>query len=195
MRARFSAPFAYTVGAYGSAPGARSISGFDTCRKLQGFPAARARASSLDRTSYGGAATSAARALGGRRAANGRTSDKCGILRRARARDSTAANPRRIRGMLIKFDSNVGGITMFGDIAVALLKAMGNRGTVPGALLAKDIPPALARLKAAVAAAPGEEGDAGGEKPKVSLRQRAFPLIDLLERAAKAGADVLWDKA
>jgi Domain of unknown function (DUF1840) len=97
--------------------------------------------------------------------------------------------------MLIKFDSKVGGITMFGDIAVALLKAMGNSGTVPGALLAKDVPPALERLKAAVAAAPGEEGDAGGEEPKVSLRQRAFPLIDLLERAAKAGADVLWDKA
>jgi hypothetical protein len=29
----------------------------------------------------------------------------------------------------------------------------------------------------------------------VSVRQRAFPLIDLLERAAKANADVLWDKA
>jgi hypothetical protein len=97
--------------------------------------------------------------------------------------------------MLIKFDSKVGGITMFGDIAVALLKAMGNSGTVPGALLAKDVPPALERLKAAVAAAPGKEGDAGSEEPKVSLRQRAFPLIDLLERAAKAGADVLWDKA
>jgi hypothetical protein len=28
----------------------------------------------------------------------------------------------------------------------------------------------------------------------VSLRQRAFPLIDLLERSARAGADVMWDK-
>src|SRR5262245_26766671 len=96
--------------------------------------------------------------------------------------------------MLVKFDSKVGGITMFGDIAVALLKAMGNSGTVPGALLAKDIPPALDRLKAAVAAAPAKEGGRDEHEPKVSLRQRAYPLIDLLERAAKAGADVLWDK-
>jgi hypothetical protein len=96
--------------------------------------------------------------------------------------------------MLVKFDSKVGGLQMFGDIAVTLLKAMGNSGTVPGALLAKDIPPALERLKSAVAAAPGEEGKDRDGQPKVSLRQRAYPLIDLLERAAKAGADVLWDK-
>jgi hypothetical protein len=100
--------------------------------------------------------------------------------------------------MLVKFDSKVGGITMFGDIAVALLKAMGHSGTVPGALLAKDIPPALERLKAAVAAAPADEkgrDKQDREEPKVSLKQRAYPLIDLLERAAQAGADVLWDKA
>jgi len=99
--------------------------------------------------------------------------------------------------MLVKFDSEVGAITMFGDIAVALLKAMGNSGTVPGALLAKDIPPALERLKAAVAAAPAEgsgRGEQEQKEPKVSLRQRAYPLIELLERAAKADADVLWDK-
>jgi hypothetical protein len=71
---------------------------------------------------------------------------------------------------------------------------MGNSGAVPGALLAKDIPRALERLKSAVAAAPGEEGKDRDGQPKVSLRQRAYPLIDLLERAAKAGADVLWDK-
>ena len=97
--------------------------------------------------------------------------------------------------MLVKFDSRAGGITMFGDVAVTLLKAMGNSGTVPGALLAADIPAALARLKAAVGEAPAPKAAGGDrEEPKVSLRQRAFPLIDLLERAAKAGADVLWDK-
>ena len=38
--------------------------------------------------------------------------------------------------MLIRFDSDVGGFTMFGDVAVRLLKMMGHSGTVPGALLA-----------------------------------------------------------
>jgi Domain of unknown function (DUF1840) len=96
--------------------------------------------------------------------------------------------------MLVKFDSKVGGLTMFGDVAVTLLKAAGNSGTVPGALLAKDIPPALERLKAAVAAAPAKDGESE-EESNVPLARRAYPLIDLLDRAAKAGADVLWDKA
>jgi Domain of unknown function (DUF1840) len=100
--------------------------------------------------------------------------------------------------MLVRFDSRVGGFTMFGEPAVELLKMMGHSGTVPSALLAKDIPQALAQLEAALPAPPattGEASDAEGETPKVSLRQRAHPLIDLLARAARADCDVLWDKA
>jgi hypothetical protein len=96
--------------------------------------------------------------------------------------------------MLVKFDSKVGVITMFGDVAVSLLKAMGHSGTVPGALLAADIPAALERLKAAAGEAPPPEAAGEGEEPKVSLKLRAFPLIELLERSAKANADVLWDR-
>lgn len=90
---------------------------------------------------------------------------------------------------------------MFGDIAVMLLKMMGHSGTVPGAILAQDIPPALERLKAAVAAAPelhpeqgSSAGDPGDKEPVVSIRQRAYPLIDLLERAIQKRCDVLWDR-
>jgi len=102
--------------------------------------------------------------------------------------------------MLVKFDSDVGGFTMFGDVAVQLLKMMGHSGTVPSAIVAKDIPAALARLQAALGALPPEAAQAlkardDKEEPKVSLRQRAYPLIELLERAAKANADVLWNKA
>ncbi len=99
--------------------------------------------------------------------------------------------------MLIKFDSEVGSFTMDGDIAVQLLKAMGHSGTVPGAILPGDIPGALARLKAIA-----EKGPAAGRPPAadsgdepeaaVSLRQRAYPLIDLLTRAAARGKEVLW---
>lgn len=101
--------------------------------------------------------------------------------------------------MLVRFDSTVGTFTMFGDVAVQLIRMMGHSGTVPSALLAADIPAALARLKSAVATAPEPpeepaERNGTADQPKVSLRQRAFPLIDLLERSAKAGADVLWDK-
>lgn len=109
------------------------------------------------------------------------------------------ANLRYACEMLIKFESDVGALTMFDDVAKPLLKLMGHTGTVPSAILAEDIPAAVARLKTAVAADPSAPGPAEdkhtdqekGEIP-VSLRQRAFPLIELLERAAKEGCEVVW---
>jgi hypothetical protein len=100
--------------------------------------------------------------------------------------------------MLIKFDSEVGSFTMAGNVAVQLLKVMGHSGTVPSAILPGDIPRALARLKAAVDASPGTaaessaDDETGQKEGPVSLRQRAFPLIDLLTRAAEKGAEVMW---
>ncbi len=100
--------------------------------------------------------------------------------------------------MLVKFDSEAGGFTMNCEFAVQLLKAMGHSGTVPSAILAKDIPAALARLKSAVEASPAAATDSPDTDDKdrrdvlVSLRQRAFPLIDLLTRAAEKGTEVMW---
>jgi hypothetical protein len=106
--------------------------------------------------------------------------------------------------MLIKFYSKVGSFTMFGDIAKQLLKMMGHSGTVPGAVRAADLADARQRLESAVAAAdspPSEseadkkdDDDDDDEKPPVTLRQRAYPLIDLLKRAQEEDCDVLWDK-
>lgn len=97
--------------------------------------------------------------------------------------------------MLVKFDSESGQILMFGDVAVALLKLMGQSGTVPGAILGADIPAAVERLRQSVAhqaAHPKARPDDEREEPDVSLRQRAVPLIDLLERAGRAGKSVTW---
>jgi hypothetical protein len=98
--------------------------------------------------------------------------------------------------MLIKFDSDAGSFTMDGAIAVQLLKAMGHSGTVPSAILAQDIPAALGRLKSAVAgkAEPRNADEEGSGEVQVSLAQRAFPLIELLTRAATKGAEVMWAK-
>lgn len=89
-------------------------------------------------------------------------------------------------------------ITMFGDVAIRLLKMMGHSGTVPSALLADDVPAALERLRAAVAAAepapePKKTARGDDEEPAVSLRHRALPLIGLLEAAARAKDDVMWE--
>lgn len=99
--------------------------------------------------------------------------------------------------MLIKFDSEVGSFTIEGDIAVRLLKAMGHSGTVPGAILPGDIPGALARLMSVVEKAPADskpvtENADDESEVQVSLRQRAYPLIELLTRAAARGKEVLW---
>jgi hypothetical protein len=91
-------------------------------------------------------------------------------------------------------------ITMFGDVAIRLLNLMGHSGTVPGALLAADVPAALERLEAAVEAdkqsPPEPEKSTEGEdgEPDVSLPHRALPVIELLKAAVQAKCDVMWDK-
>ncbi len=92
-------------------------------------------------------------------------------------------------------------ITLFGNVAVSLLRLMGHSGTVPGALLATEVPQALERPRAGIAAhgdtpAPGGDGDSDREddEPVVRLSQRALPLIELLEAAVKDECDVMWDR-
>jgi hypothetical protein len=102
--------------------------------------------------------------------------------------------------MLVTFETAVhANITMFGDVAVALIKMTGHSGSVPGALMAADVPAALERLKRAVAERPHESldpeprgGTADEDEPNVSLAHRALPLIQLLEAAAAAGKNVMW---
>jgi hypothetical protein len=73
---------------------------------------------------------------------------------------------------------------------------MGHSGTVPGALLAEDVPKALQRLEAAIEAEkqlPEPEAQDEDDEPTVSLPQRALPLIELLRSAVKAECNVMWD--
>jgi len=89
-------------------------------------------------------------------------------------------------------------ITMFGDVAIRLLKMMGHSATVPGALAAEDIRPALDRLVAAVrveeqSAEPATSGGDDDDEPPVSLSHRALPLIELLKAAAEKPCSVMWD--
>ncbi len=102
--------------------------------------------------------------------------------------------------MLVTFHTKgYANITMFGDVAVRLLKLMGHSGTVPSAISADDVPAALERLKSAVAAekanpppAPKAAPD-DDEKPRIGLANRALPLIELLEAAAARRDGVMWD--
>jgi hypothetical protein len=98
--------------------------------------------------------------------------------------------------MLITFTTPVyADITMFGDVALNMLKLMGHSATVPGALLPEDIPEALQRLEAAVEADKQSQQPAEGEDGEVavSLSHRALPLIELLKAAVKENRNVMWD--
>jgi hypothetical protein len=93
---------------------------------------------------------------------------------------------------------------MFGDVAVKLLTMMGHSGTVPGAILAEDVPAALDHLQKALAedrsasvpppAENDKEEDQESKEIPVSLAQHAFPLLELLKAAAKAQHDVMWER-
>lgn len=101
--------------------------------------------------------------------------------------------------MLVTFKTDhYASITLFGDIALTFLKTMGHSTTVPGAILAADVPDALRRLAAAIdtepftepAAVNNQDEDAG---ELISLRNRALPLIELFTAAASSDSDVIWE--
>lgn len=98
--------------------------------------------------------------------------------------------------MLVTFTTDdYGDIIMFGDVALTLLDMMGHSRTVPGAILAPDVPAALGRLTAAIKAAkdlPPVADEETQDEPAVSLANRALPLINLLAAAAKSNSRVMW---
>lgn len=102
--------------------------------------------------------------------------------------------------MLITFHTkSYADITLFGDIGKKLIELMGHTPTVPGAILAEDVPAALARLRSGIAAASAQEeatpqNDATDDQERpVSLAHRALPVIQLLEAALADKQNVMWD--
>lgn len=106
--------------------------------------------------------------------------------------------------MLVRFSSvKTESITMFGDVAVQLIRLLGGSGAVPGAIAAEDIPAGIKRLRAGLASqktvlAPPDRDSDDDEKedkePAIDLSTRAGPLLDILERASAADAPVMWEK-
>lgn len=98
--------------------------------------------------------------------------------------------------------------SMFEADARRLIGLMGHMDTPRGALAAEDVPEALQRLRAGIAANEAELAAAPHHHPKdelgtdeseqaseapVSLAHRAYPLIQMLEAAAAEDKPVLWE--
>ncbi|MBK8336758.1 MAG: DUF1840 domain-containing protein [Sterolibacteriaceae bacterium] len=105
--------------------------------------------------------------------------------------------------MIITFKSRAAGdVIQFGEPGKRLLKIMGKDAeSATGIITVEQIPDALARLKAAVAAERAELGgkSAGqdddelqGKPPAITLSQRAVPLIELLEYSLRDKTPVTW---
>jgi len=106
--------------------------------------------------------------------------------------------------MLVTFKSDTySNITMFGNVALTFLKIMGHSGTVPGAIRAEDVPAALQKLSNAVKDVPtalpltspqrSTDDEDDDNEPVVSLRNRALPLIELLQSAVESESNVMWE--
>lgn len=109
--------------------------------------------------------------------------------------------------MLITFKSDASAdVIMLGDAGKQLIAALGkDPGEATGIVTVEQMADAIARLRAAIEedrarqSAQTEEDeladrDAGrtGMAAPVSLAQRAWPLLDMLERSEREGVPVVW---
>lgn len=105
---------------------------------------------------------------------------------------------------MITFQSDAAGdVMMFDEVAHRMMDLMGKEHTQRGVVTVEQMPECIARLKAAiaedrakaVAQTHNEEGEEGFLAARVSLAQRAIPLVELLERSLAREKPVLWGVA
>ena len=105
--------------------------------------------------------------------------------------------------MLVRFKSPAShDVLMFGEAADALLGLMGMTGRIPSALDPADLPAARDRLNAGLAATPlaepprkADDEEETADTDRVPLRQRALPLLAMIDKAIARQAWVMWEHA
>ena len=106
--------------------------------------------------------------------------------------------------MIYKFKSEVSAdIIMMGPDGDKVLRLIGKEPAPRGILEAEAMPAAIAAIERAIAAAKAVdvEADDGpadarsereAEAKAVRLQQRAWPLLEMMKRAAAADKDIVW---
>lgn len=109
--------------------------------------------------------------------------------------------------MIYKFKCKVAGdLIMLGATGDALLRAIGREPAAQGIIEPAAMAAAMAGIQQAVAAdeaaraeagqAADGDGDDDGERQRagdgVALRQRLWPMHEMLQRAAAAGEPIVW---
>lgn len=105
--------------------------------------------------------------------------------------------------MLYKFKSKAAGdVIMTQPVGDRVLQALGREPASQGIFLAADLPALITTLEQAIESDERArerfeaEAKARGETPPpreaVSLRQRAWPLIELMKHAQRADKEIFW---
>ena len=97
--------------------------------------------------------------------------------------------------MIYKFKSPAAGdVLMLGPQGDELLRALGREPAAKGIIEVAAMPAAIAALQAAIANANADQPlpDQDNAAPSVGLRQRLWPMVEMLRRAQAAEAPVVW---
>jgi hypothetical protein len=105
--------------------------------------------------------------------------------------------------MIYKFKSNAAGdVIMLGAHGDALLKLLGKDVSASGIIEPAQMPAAIAALEQAVHADEAERARAEAEaqaeghtlppRQEVSLRQRVWPLVEMMKRSAAEDQAIVW---
>lgn len=104
--------------------------------------------------------------------------------------------------MIYKFKSKAAGdVIMMGPTGDELLRAMGREPAAQGILEPASMPAAMASVEEAIATVEAQRAEAqakaaaAGEtlpRPGIGLRQRAWPLVEMMKRAHAADEPIVW---
>ncbi|MFO1338017.1 MAG: DUF1840 domain-containing protein [Burkholderiaceae bacterium] len=107
--------------------------------------------------------------------------------------------------MIYKFKSKAAGdVIMMGPTGDKVLGLIGKSASAQGIIEPAQMPAAIQALAEAIAAddaaraASGQDADGDGDgaagepRDRISLRQRAWPLVEMMKRAHAADAPITW---
>jgi len=105
--------------------------------------------------------------------------------------------------MIYKFKSKAAGdLIMTAPVGDRMLLAMGREPSPQGIFLIADMPALIAALEKAIAAEETavheaaelarQEGRPAPKGPDISMRQRAWPLIEMLKECHAADREIVW---
>ena len=98
--------------------------------------------------------------------------------------------------MMYKFKSKASGdLIMTQPVGDRVLSLIGKAVTPQGIIEVDQMSAAMSALEAAVAAEspkPDGDDDAGAKADRVSLRQRVWPMVEMMKRAAAEKQPITW---